>query len=436
MKISNKIKIILIAFSLLLGYSCSIEDGRDLNGPETRTISEGVSRAELPQVVAGILSNMRDRLATQIDAISVVGRDYWRHQSSDPRWTGDLLTGVLDDNSFYITTYYAERYAVVKNCNLLLEGLENTTEPFTDDEKAAIRGFANTIKAHELLTVLQVLFQNGIRVEVSDPNNLGPFESYDSALSTIIGLLNSAASDLATGGDVAPNTLGVSYLELNRALTARAAAYQGNDALVLTALADSFMDFNGDMSAGAFHQFSAAGSDQLNTLSFALNSTGSNARIAHPDFINSAEAGDIRANKAVFREVLNEDTQVIEPNPLNIDDLTPGTHDVFIYPTTESPVGIIRNEELILLYAEANMTSSPGDAEMAINVVRNAAGLADIAPGTVDVDRLLYERRYSLFAEGHRWIDVRRFNKLNELVVDRAGDNIVAQFPIPQNEGQ
>jgi len=426
MKISNKLKIILIAFSLLLGYSCSIEDGRDLNGPETRTISEGVSRAELPQVVAGILSNMRDRLATQIDAISVVGRDYWRHQSSDPRWTGDLLTGVLDDNSFYITTYYAERYAVVKECNLLLEGLENTTEPFTDAEKAAIRGFANTIKAHELLTVLTVLFQNGIRTEVTDPDNLGPFESYDAALSTILGLLESAGTDLATGGDVAPNTLGVSYFEFNRALTARVAAYQGNNALVLSALADSFMDFNGDLTTGAYHQFSAAGSDQLNGLSFALNSTGSNARIAHPDFVNSAEAGDTRLNKAVLRT----------SGELNIDDLVPGTHDVFIYPTTESPVGIIRNEELILLYAEANMTSSPGDAEMAVNIVRGAAGLGAVAAGSVDVDRILYERRYSLFAEGHRWIDVRRFNKLDELVTDRPGDNIVSQFPIPQNEGQ
>ncbi|HMB65029.1 MAG TPA: hypothetical protein VKN36_18255, partial [Eudoraea sp.] len=218
MKISNKLKAILITFLLLGGYSCSIDEGRDLNGPETSSISEGVSRPELPQVVAGILADMRDRLHTQRDAMSVVGRDYWRHQSSDPRWTGDLMTGTLDDNAFYITTPYAGRYAVVKECNLLLEGLDNTTEPFTDAEMAAIRGFANTIKAYELLTVLTMLYQNGIRTDVSDPDNLGTFESFDGALTTIIGLLDSAAADLATGGDVSPNTLGVSYLEFNRAI--------------------------------------------------------------------------------------------------------------------------------------------------------------------------------------------------------------------------
>jgi hypothetical protein len=82
------------------------------------------------------------------------------------------------------------------------------------------------------------------------------------------------------------------------------------------------------------------------------------------------------------------------------------------------------------------MVDNPGEAENAINVVRGAAGLDDVAPGSVDVDRLLYERRYSLFAEGHRWIDLRRFGLLDDLVMDRPGDNRVTQFPIPQNEGQ
>ena len=414
-----------MAIVLLLGFSCTVEDGKDLNGPETSSISEGLSRPELPQVVSGILSDMRDRLNTQIDVLSVVGRDYWRHQSSDPRWTGDLMTGTLDDNAFYITTPYAAKYAVVKECNLLLEGLDATTEAFTDAEKAAIRGFANTIKAYELLSVLSMLYQNGIRTDVSDPNNLGAFESFDGALTSIIGLLDTAAADLTTGGDVSPNPLGVSYLEFNRAITARAAAYQGNYPLVLSALADSFMDLNGDLYAGAYYQFSAAGSDALNQLFFALNSTASNARIAHPDFVNSAEAGDTRADKAVMRDA-----------ELNIADLTPGTHDVYIYQSSVDPVGMIRNEELILLYAEANMVTDPTEAETAINIIRTAAGLADVAPGTVDEDRLLYERRYSLFAEGHRWIDMRRFNRLDELVIDRTGDNIVTQFPIPQNENQ
>ena len=190
------------------------------------------------------------------------------------------------------------------------------------------------------------------------------------------------------------------------------------------------MDMNGDMYDGAYMQFSAAGGDELNALYFALNSGTGNARIAHPDFVSSAEMGDARANKAVQRLAPLENISN-PPFP------QPATHDVYIYQSTTDPVGIIRNEELILLYAEANMASNPGQAEAAIDAVRAAAGLGPVAPGSVDVDRLLYERRYSLFAEGHRWIDLRRFNRLDDLVIDRPGlDGTVTQFPIPQNEGQ
>ncbi len=40
------------------------------------------------------------------------------------------------------------------------------------------------------------------------------------------------------------------------------------------------------------------------------------------------------------------------------------------------------------------------------------------------------------FFTGHRWIDMRRYNKLGELPLDRAGDNVFDKFPIPFTEGQ
>ena len=116
-----------------------------------------------------------------------------------------------------------------------------------------------------------------------------------------------------------------------------------------------------------------------------------------------------------------------------------GAYDVFIYQSSTDPVGIVRNEELLLLYAEANMVSDPDAAANAINAVRNAANLTDIASGTVDEDRIIFERRYSLFGEGHRWIDMRRFGRLADINqdFDRAGDlsPVPSQFPIPQSEG-
>lgn len=444
MKIKKIIKVFGLSAMLFAFQGCELEDGRDLNGAPISSVSSGLTEQSLPQVVNGILSSMRIRIETQVDAVSVLGRDYWRFQSSDPRWVADLLVGNLDNNTFYTTTPYASRYRVVKECNVLLEGLKNVTvNDFSEDDKAYIRGFANTIKAYELLSVLNLQYENGIRLDVANIDNLGPFVKYQDALTEIIKMLQTAAQDLKLkeGDDPdviinIPNTLGVTYYEFNRAITARAAAYAKDYDLVLEALGESFMDLTGNMDKGAYMIFSTAGSDITNLLFFAKNSTASNARIVHPDFLASAEAGDLRvSNKTSYREAKDKNG-VLQPNPLSVDNLT-GDYDVYLYDSLTDAVPIIRNEELILLYAEANLlklTPSVTNALTAINRVRDAASLGDVA--TVDVDRLLFERRYSLYGEGHRWYDLRRFGKLDDIVLDRVGDKVVSQFPIPATENQ
>jgi len=111
--------------------------------------------------------------------------------------------------------------------------------------------------------------------------------------------------------------------------------------------------------------------------------------------------------------------------------------------SSTDPFPIIRNEELILLRAEANIgLGNYGLADADMNIVRNAAGLSGYGeaggPPASDasnaLDHLLHERRYSLFIEGHRWVDMRRYGRLNELPLDRAGDQVVESQPRPINE--
>ncbi len=111
---------------------------------------------------------------------------------------------------------------------------------------------------------------------------------------------------------------------------------------------------------------------------------------------------------------------------------------MWVYTSSTAPVPLVRNEELILIYAEANVQEGNlSDGEDAINIIRNAHGLADYA-GVVNedalIDEVLNQRRYSLFFEGHRWIDMRRYDRLDELPVDRAGDDVWEQFPLPVTE--
>jgi len=451
----------LVLFSVL-ALSCEIEDASNLNGPTTDTVSGDLSRAELVQAMAGVLADMRTRLGTQVDAQSVAGREYWRVQSSDPRWTADLLTGTLDDNTFYTTAPYGARYASIKNINLLLEGLLNSSADFTDAERAATRGFANTLKAHELLMVLNQQFQNGIRLDVSDPDNLGPFVSYDEGLTAVFNMLTEALTDLSNGGDEFPFAIPAGFDNLEEeatpdpvdnddeiitpadfatftnALAARVEAYRGNYVSTLTFLNNSFMDMGGNLSDGAYFTFSLTGADIVNPLFFALNSTFANARLAHPSFVADAEVGDTRVNKAVLRD---SPIEVAGPDGVSNsgDDLV-GEYDVFVFQSNVAPVPIIKNEELILLAAEANHITDPVAAVTAIDVVRTAAGLPGYTGGTTPaelVTEILNQRRYSLYAEGgHRWIDLRRFDRLSELPIDRPGDATFEQFPTPANENR
>ena len=81
---------------------------------------------------------------------------------------------------------------------------------------------------------------------------------------------------------------------------------------------------------------------------------------------------------------------------------------------------VIKNEELVLLRAEANIALGNRSAAIAdLNYVRvNSGGLAALPADYAGnlIDELLYNRRYSLFFEyGHRWVDMRRYGRLAQL---------------------
>ncbi|NIM60897.1 MAG: RagB/SusD family nutrient uptake outer membrane protein, partial [Acidobacteria bacterium] len=85
------------------------------------------------------------------------------------------------------------------------------------------------------------------------------------------------------------------------------------------------------------------------------------------------------------------------------------------------PIPIIRNEELILLRAEINIGMNLiSDAADDINFIRvNSGGLDPRTnlDATNILDELLKQRRYSLLFEGgHRWIDMRRYGRLDDLL--------------------
>ncbi|MFI5132576.1 MAG: RagB/SusD family nutrient uptake outer membrane protein [Chitinophagales bacterium] len=429
---------LITTLSLMIFSSCKVEPILDPNNPGLGPISANPTLGEIQNLVTGIESGMRDNINFYLDDAGVIGREFYRFSTSDPRFTSDLLgkgTAILDNNTFYITNPFGARYRVVKNTNILIDGLNNTTAGITEAQRKIGKAYANTVKAHELLMVLNLEYDNGIRVDVANPAALGPFLTKDQSLTEISNLLNAAYTDLsanATASFPFSTTLfsnsASEFAKFNRALAARVAVYKSDWAGALTALTNSFFNINGSLGTGVLYNFSSAGGDQLNPMFFPRNSSGE-TRVAQPSFITNAEAGDTRLNKTPARTAST--TQ---------DGLT-SSYDFFVYTTNTSAIPIIRNEELLLIYAEAKAqlggATNLNDAITAINKIRAAASLLPYSGAVTQaalIDEMLKQRRYSLYGEGHRWIDMRRYNRLGTLPIDRAGDDVWIQFPRPASE--
>lgn len=433
MKARNHIRTLFLATLVLFLSNCKKDYG-SLNGPTVESYQHNSTVGELNNLVSGTESGMRNSVDSYLDDIGTLGREIYHFSNSEPRYVTDLLgagNAVLSGSNFYISNPWAARYRVIKNCQVLINAATNTSSVTEAQQKAYI-GFAKTIEAYQLLMNLNLTGSNGIRVDVDDPDNLGPIVDYPTGLSSILALLDEAKRDLQNADVVFPlagfGALGdaAGILEFNRALAARVDLYAEKWGEALTALQESFFDLDGDFYLGVDHVFGTGSGDQLNPAFTPQNQNG-DIRVAHPSFASDILSGDDRIGKATLRHSTASIAGGLSSN-----------RDVWVYTSSTAPIPIIRNEELILIYAEANIhLSHPGEAIKALNVIRRGHGLGDYSgPQTKEalINELLYERRYSLYFEGHRWIDLRRYNRLDELPLDRPDDDIWDAFPLPVTE--
>ena len=420
---------------LLLGVSCEIDELPNPNGPSIEGTLLDATKSQLQTLVTGSEDLLRQEVGFYYDVVSIIGREYYFFTGSDPRYTGEVLgkgSSMLDNAGFYGTRPYFGRYRCVKNLNVLIEAAMNSST-ITDAELNGYLGFAKTFQAYELHLAANLQYTNGIRVDVSDIDNLGPFVDYNQALSSIQALLDEALGHLNAAGSefafslssaMAGYSTPSSFATFNRALSARIALYQGNKSEALTRLGSSFLNEAADLGEGPARFYSAAGGDFANNL-FRVPDQA-DAIIAHPSYVNDAEAGDARLDKVLLRP----------SGTLTLDELS-GDYDVWVFRSLEDQVPYMTNEELMLIRAEANIGTNNSAAVDDINFIRAAHGVAAYSGGTSDAELLnevLYQRRYSLFALGHRWVDMRRTGKLSELPLDRAGDDVWEMFPRPVSE--
>ena len=203
----------------------------------------------------------------------------------------------------------------------------------------------------------------------------------------------------------------------------------GNFAEALTSLNESFLDPSASLDLGVYHAFSTASGDVTN----ALYDPSGRAILAHPSIIADAQ---LKANGAIDDRGARKVDPL--PAPRTVQNIT--TDQLFtIYNSITAPIPIIRNEELILLRAEAHIgMNNINAAEADINLIRTRSGglePVDLTSAAQALDELLYNKRYSLLFEGgHRWIDLRRYGRLNTLPLAGPAHTVPTRFPFPESE--
>lgn len=431
---SKKITVISIMIVTMFSLSCTFDDEFDPNRASLEGILTDASVNQLNNLVVGVESSMRSGVSGQTVHTGTMARELYIFDA-DPRNTGDLLGAngaSLDNNSFYSTSVWAGKYRAIKNANILLEAVANTNS--VDAQQAAgYRGYAKTVIAHQLIMIIKSY--GSARVDVSDPTNPGAVLSENEVLTRVSTMLDEALTDLNAAGNSFSFTLAgfqgfdspSSFSQFNRAVKAVALVYSGNMSEALVALNSSYFNLSGDLALGPKHVFSLSAGDLANGLYKIVDNNGDQI-IVHNSFIADAEEGDNRvASKTIIRS-----------DPTSQDGLN-GTHQTRLYASNISPIDIIRNEELVLLYAEANIGSNSSEAVKALNIIRNAAGLANYDGATTQnalIDELLKQRRYSFWCENHRMYDLRRYGKSSTLPLDRSGDQVFNIIPVPLTENQ
>lgn len=403
---------------------------QDPNFPDPNNPSP--STASLQNLASGVLGSSRGGVAFYTQITAIFGREAYNLDGADPAWTGNLVTGQVDAGGAFLTTPWNTRYATIGNCRNLI----TAAGTLSASDKAATEGFANTILAYSLLLNLNLTYDNGIKIVFSE-DIATPFASRADAFADIVKRLDDAYTSLQQGGSAFPFALTRGYAgfntpttfgRFNRALRARVAAYMGDYATVTTALNASFLSEAGDLTTGVYHVYSTTSGDLLNPI-YEPPTAASVKFVAHPSFITDAEAGDKRVAAKVIKR----------PAAVALNGLS-SEYGITVAKSNIDPFPLIRNEELILLKAEAALLgASPNYAEgtRLLNIVRKSAGLSDLPTLTASnaLNALIKERRYSLFVEGgHRWIDARRFNRLGGLPIDRTGDAPPSSLPRPVTE--
>lgn len=462
-----------LAAGLLAVAGCSDLTVPDYQNPPLDDLLVNPTVSTVLQAATGVLQGSRQDADTYVRFAGIVGREGYYLDPNESRYVTRVFNGNAQASNFTGSSYWTTPYRNIRTANILMAALEHPAVDLPAADEEAIRGFAKTIQALDYMQILNT--REKIPVLVNSPldsiTTPPPIAERAAAMAYISALLDEGRTHLAAAGTSFPfptpsglNNFGFNtpaqFIRFNRALKARIEVYRArvaNDSTAfvaaryqdaLTAIGQSFI--NEDISTadpmtdrsklnfGVYQTYSAGSGDVANTLNDPSGKT-----VADSTLVTRAQSNGALKDARVRYKTERASGSVVQSLGSDLR-FTIYSYRPFYGPGGQSsPIPMIRNEELILLRAEARwFTGNKAGALADINNIRqNSGGLAPIAEPANDfafINALLYERRYSLLFEGgHSWADYRRFgmlSKLRTLGTVRTGSNVAAWFPLPANE--
>jgi hypothetical protein len=440
--------------------SCRDLNVQNVNAPLVEQLTGAPSRSVLARAAIGIQIEAFNDLAGEIQQWGIYGRELLNLLGNDPRETGEEMRGPQDPGG-RAGNVWLGKYGAIRTIHTYLSVLGSAPD-LTAQEVSASAGFAKTIKAWHLHKLAVRSGPTGLPIDTDRPIEAEPAPLVTSAeaMAEASSLLDEALADLQAGGTTFPFsfvpgytgfTTPATFARFNRALAAKVLVHRATFnactacwAQAATALNASFITdagLPGTLSTGVYYGYTGTAGELSNPVTEGLTAerywvhqsivTGAQLRPnGQPDLrltTKTMAAGRTRT----LNEVSATHKPVLYNNPSNLANANTG-----------ADIPWITNEELLLLRAEIRWnTNNKQGAIDDINLIRQHAGglgpttVTALSPDADFITELLYNRLYSLmFTQGVRWVDARRYNRINTLPLDRTGDRVHPNMLIPASE--
>ena len=433
-----------------------------LDAPSVESLDRPLVRSSLQFLATGALAQDRAGVVgtpTYLILAAIMGRDAIRVDTSEPRYVGETLATNPDPGSFAGGGGFAGFYTAIRAENSIIKALATAADgEFSDAEIAATSGFFRTLKGLDYMRLIELRDTVGVPIQADDNDTVTDVSCKTTVLNYIASLLDSANADLiaAGGATKVPFVLPTGFTafgrdyststnlqKFNRGVKGKIDVYRAinrknkQTARATDAIAELTFALGGaapgavpasQFSFGPYYKFVIGGSE-------ATPNNVSDTRLGLNTLVQSSILStDTRVSKIVTRTTLSGQG-LLNPTAITCAFCTANTAN------QERPLGILRDEEIVLLRAQAYIEAGDlGSALADINSVHTAYGnpaWPAFASKDAAITALLYDKRYSLLMEGPQsWVDNREYGRLNTTFFRKETntDPYNAAFPLSRAE--